>query len=345
MLPIQAFAYSDNAKKLEAINKQIKTVEILMQLDDVDDYINKPFRCGKKASVLRKLKNRLRILNDDFNKGRISSTNYNATFDSLNIKRKQALTTFNECFYWTLKAAGEIFPDALALKTRTWKEMADAYDRLTKRYYTIGIGFPKGELKQLRLKRNRFIRNADNVVAIFSALTKDTVRLITADNNRAVPAYVGMIISAGDTIVTNRMGFSRIYFLSKHISGMGSIQFDIQPNSEIKITKELAMSKLPWKREVTLMDVFKGTARALFQGWRRSSVFSVRAGTTVCGIRGTDIEISYSPKDKQSHFKLYSGRVEIRTPIEKFYLDAGNEVSVTGRYRGTIRKINAAPPM
>jgi len=48
-------------------------------------------------------------------------------------------------------------------------------------------------------------------------------------------------------------------------------------------------------RHTTLMSLIKGALRAITKGWKNGSTFSVKAGTTICGGRGTEFFIQYNP--------------------------------------------------
>ena len=48
-------------------------------------------------------------------------------------------------------------------------------------------------------------------------------------------------------------------------------------------------------RRTTLISLIKGALRAITKGWQNGSTFNVKAGTTICGGRGTEFFIQYNP--------------------------------------------------
>jgi hypothetical protein len=55
--------------------------------------------------------------------------------------------------------------------------------------------------------------------------------------------------------------------------------------------------------------VAKGYLRTFTKGWASGSIFSVKAGTTVCGIRGSTVDVSYDPKTGLATFTSLDGKM------------------------------------
>jgi hypothetical protein len=93
-------------------------------------------------------------------------------------------------------------------------------------------------------------------------------------------------------------------------------------------------------REESVVDLIKGSIRAFTKGFGGQAAFDVRVGTSVCGIRGTDIKIDYLPELDEATFELYQGVVEITTPGGKVILEPGETLTV----REGVPVRRAAPP-
>ncbi|MEM1401784.1 MAG: hypothetical protein AAGG55_00510 [Pseudomonadota bacterium] len=66
------------------------------------------------------------------------------------------------------------------------------------------------------------------------------------------------------------------------------------------------------------------------KGYGKQAAFSVRTGTSLCGIRGTDVSVFFDPDADIVDYKLYEGVVEIKTPGLTTQLEAGNQLRVRG---------------
>lgn len=68
---------------------------------------------------------------------------------------------------------------------------------------------------------------------------------------------------------------------------------------------------LPEDEERGFIDVIKGGVRALTNGWRRNSIFSVKAGTTLCGIRGSEIIVTHDSATGKTGAYVLEGHMDV----------------------------------
>jgi hypothetical protein len=119
------------------------------------------------------------------------------------------------------------------------------------------------------------------------------VQIRRGAEGRWLRAKRGGELTLADSVRTQKGALARIEFFDA-IDGAKATIVDLADAAEVSIAQFEITKQFP-KRRMGLLDVVYGTLRAFTKGWKRGSVFSVRAGTTVCGIRGSSAVISVSP--------------------------------------------------
>ncbi|MBN1631125.1 MAG: hypothetical protein JW990_15300 [Thermoleophilia bacterium] len=114
----------------------------------------------------------------------------------------------------------------------------------------------------------------------------EATRRIILDTGREV-----MLVRIGDTLKTTANGRMLIEL----------IDWDRDPRRGPSIVHVARNSTMVfnsgwWTDENATLDLIRGCIRALLGGWERAG-FSVRAGVTTCGIRGSDVLIVYNPEN------------------------------------------------
>ncbi|MCZ7595094.1 MAG: S41 family peptidase [Hyphomicrobium sp.] len=89
----------------------------------------------------------------------------------------------------------------------------------------------------------------------------------------------------------------------------------------------------------TTWELIRGKIRVFMRGWGGLGAINVRAGTTVCGIRGTEFILAHDPARQQIDLSLLEGKVELSTPAQSQMVAPGQSVTVTGE------KIGAPSPL
>lgn len=129
-------------------------------------------------------------------------------------------------------------------------------------------------------------------------------------------ARQGQELTLADSVRTQKGALARIEFYDA-IDGAEATVVDLADAAEVSIAQFEISRSLP-KRRMGLLDVVYGTLRAFTKGWRRGSVFSVRAGTTVCGIRGSAAVISVSPTGRVAFTgvdgKMFTFQINTQAP-------------------------------
>lgn len=126
-------------------------------------------------------------------------------------------------------------------------------------------------------------------------------------NGRWRRAREGTELTIKDSIRTGVDALAQIEFYDADgESGAVATSVDLVPESEISIEHFEISKSLPRKRQ-GFIDMARGYLRAFTKGWSTGSIFSVKAGTTVCGIRGSEVDIGFNPTTGVAHFTSLSG--------------------------------------
>ncbi|MCB0257333.1 MAG: FecR domain-containing protein [Anaerolineae bacterium] len=188
---------------------------------------------------------------------------------------------------------------------------------------------------------NHYLGHQGGYAAILVSVLKD-VQVKKGGSGEWLRARQGDLLNATDLVRTGDSSRARIEFMDRFQSiNSGPSVITVGPDATINLA-EFKIDLRNQQRHKGLVDMLKGAIRVFSKGWGGRADFSVRTGTSLCGIRGTDIEIHYDPDEDRTYYKLYEGVVEISTPHESFTLRAGSSVSVTRGMRSEIMPI--APP-
>lgn len=255
-------------------------------------------------------------------------------------RKQAAYEDFELCFDAALKRS----PPSNSLQqmgVTTYKGLDAVYKRVLREEFggkrlTFSARVPELEQEIIDL-----LNKADLDVAIVVSLFKD-VQIKHPSTGTWKAAQQGAVLTRHTQMKTGDNSRARLEFLDRFQKlNSGPSVVNVGANSLI----DLSYFKIDWEkniREKSMMELLQGAVRVFSQGWGGRAAFSVRTGTSLCGIRGTDIEIHYDPDEDRTYYKLYEGVVEISTPYERFTLRAGSSVTVTRGVRSEIMPI--APP-
>ncbi|MEM6602564.1 MAG: FecR family protein [Pseudomonadota bacterium] len=138
----------------------------------------------------------------------------------------------------------------------------------------------------------------------------------------------GMTLYLADHIRTGPKGRARIEYNDySRKYNRGPTIFNIGSDSEVHLAKFNIKLDEPPRRE-GLIELIRGTIRGYNTNWGERSVFSVRTGTSLCGIRGTDVIFSYDPDTNTTEYKLNHGIVDVKTPHKTIMLKDNQKLEV-----------------
>lgn len=120
----------------------------------------------------------------------------------------------------------------------------------------------------------------------------------------------GAELALDDQVRTDADSFARLRFLDDDAeSGAEPTILDLSPDSTVSID-ELAIERDDEGTQRTgLIGVIRGAINAITKGWGSGSLFSVRAGTTVCGIRGSVANVGYDPDEDEATVTSLDGEM------------------------------------
>ncbi|MCP5276768.1 MAG: FecR domain-containing protein [Thiobacillus sp.] len=254
--------------------------------------------------------------------------------------KRMAFQGFERCF----DAALQRKPASVALRemgATSYRGLDAAYRKVLKEEFNgKRIDFTaKGA--DLEREINHYLGHQGGYAAILVSVFKD-VQVKKGGSGEWLSARQGDLLNATDLARTGDSSRARIEFMDRFQSiNSGPTVINVGINSTINLA-EFKIDLRNQQRHKGLVDLLKGAIRVFSKGWGGRAAFSVRTGTSLCGIRGTDIEIHYDPDEDRTYYKLYEGVVEISTPYERFTLRAGSSVTVTRGVRSEIMPI--APP-
>lgn len=100
-----------------------------------------------------------------------------------------------------------------------------------------------------------------------------------------------------DTVRTDVDALARIVFLDgDEATGAEATVVDLTPETEVSI-QELSFDEGDEPARSGFLEMLRGALNAVTKGWGNGSIFSVRAGTTVCGIRGSIANVAFDPSE------------------------------------------------
>jgi hypothetical protein len=181
------------------------------------------------------------------------------------------------------------------------------------------------------------------------SISQPGVMIRGSDDTDWKPALDAMLIKKGDTVRTASGGKAIIIYQGND-GGYGALS--IGSDTEINIDEFTAMeqegmpaflSGITGKKYNGLMTLIKGTLRWITKGWKSSSIFSVKAGTTLCGgIRGCDVIVRYMPDYDGLQMFVREGSVALtsnKTNTEK-NLNSGQWINaINGKFE-EIQNLN-----
>ena len=182
-------------------------------------------------------------------------------------------------------------------------------------------------------------------IGIVTSTFRDTsIRAVGSTSFRDLST--GDELGPGDSLKTGPRGRITIelYDLIEE-KNAGPTVINIGSNSEITITHIRFHREIDAQRLASMpadefylerfFDLVRGVTKVFTKGLGGEAAFSVRTGTSLCGSRGTEIEIEYDPEIDLVEYRLTEGAVEISAPSGKLSLREGSQLTVDKGQIGT----------
>lgn len=115
-------------------------------------------------------------------------------------------------------------------------------------------------------------------------------------------------LARDDVVRTDVDAFARLEFLDAAETGSGEpTVVDLDAETEVHIS-DLEVDHAAGHR-TGFLDLVRGALQAVVKGWQNGSVFSVRAGTTICGVRGSVANVGFDPASEDSTVTSIEGDI------------------------------------
>ena len=179
--------------------------------------------------------------------------------------------------------------------------------------------------------------NSAKAIGVVTSTFKDTF-VKRGSGGSWIRIMEGRQLFLDETIKTGLKGRLRIEMRDRVEQGnRGPTVINVGSDSLIKMEKfETAFTdQVPSRTGV--LYLIRGFLRAKTKNWGARSLFSVRTGTSLCGIRGTEVEVRHDDLNKIASYRLLSGVASVSHKRGTTQLVAGSEIVVRNGFAGPPR--------
>lgn len=332
----------ETARKLYELEERLEDAELLNRLDSVDEAIVDG-ACREKWQAYSESTEEVEMLGARLQAGARLTPDEAQYYEDQKRAMESGWTDFKSCYTRELPRFSQYLPPGLS----TYYDVVTRYDQLLEKHRGQGLveGHIQASINQIEEEIERLESEPASIATVLSAFR----RVEVVREGRTQPLGSGDPLFLGDVIRTGPRGRARIEWADHLIEkNAGPTVANIGGSSEVSMQAfAFKISRLVREDPDKLwyehaLDFVRGKIRLFSKNWGSGSAFSVRVGTSLCGIRGTDIEIDYTPELDEATFTLHSGVVEIETPSGRVTLKPAQTVTVKDGVPGAVRP--AGPP-
>ena len=169
-------------------------------------------------------------------------------------------------------------------------------------------------------------------ITVESATSGDDARRVQARRAGSTTWFdvrAGMELKRGDTIRTARHGRIKLNFSpASPAETSGPSIVNIGSSTEVRVDSLRVKHRI--RGSVGVMSLLRGTVRAFSRNWGSESSFTIRTGTSLCGIRGTEVAVSYDPQSGVANYTLDHGDAYAEAGGQRVNLQPRTSVAVSG---------------
>lgn len=317
-----------NQKVLDEIKEVEKEIEWTQGFIDLEDFVAdrimksrcKPFR--EKANEAAK---KARALNEQYASNPTEEYQKELKYQK---EANQAYTQdYKSCFQEMLRYHPTPSVEKEGLRSFDMFELRymERKNHLGKhgQSYSAAVDYLRALQEKLRILNSQSKKTIGTIVSVFQDV--QIIRL-----GERMPAREGIELFLNDEIFTAPRARARIELHDRREQGnKGPTVINVGSDTHVKMEQ----FRFSFEEDVEIREgrigLIKGKIRAMNTNWGARSVFSVRTGTSLCGIRGTDVVIQHDPSQDSTEYFLDHGRVEIKPQKgDKFVLTGGKMVKV-----------------
>jgi hypothetical protein len=174
------------------------------------------------------------------------------------------------------------------------------------------------------------------------SVVSGSVEILTTQSGTWAPASENMPLNLGDKIRTNTDALARIE-LTSYLTPDGIDIIELSSDTEFLVEDLTITEDSPGKPIATrIVDLIKGALHIFTKGWKNGSIFSVKCGTTILGIRGTEITAFYEPRTDRVECRIIDGIVDVedRATGQRKTLTAGQFILVNNGSLGQVQPLS-----
>jgi len=186
--------------------------------------------------------------------------------------------------------------------------------------------------------------NGSPSIAVFDSVFDD-VQMRRANEAAWQPAKGGVPVCAGDRVLTGTRGRARIVWWDYYLNALwGPTVMNVGNFSEVEIRAPVPVEELieisAWDKAVLLL---KGTIRTFFKGFQGGQTqFEVRAGTSLCGIRGSEGISTFAPDKQTAEHMMDYGLMVCQAPTGDLNVKGGHQVVIVDGEFGHVQPLDRA---
>ena len=306
-------ALSEIEADLRRLTQQIEDLKLWEEMQRIADHVPKKSRCAEYYQWAKEKHEELKALNKQ-HRGRANAT-YRRRAEVLKMENNDALREYRSCFS-SLAARSAVVRDHDLSRYADFKQR---YNSLEAQYSKGPVGDRVHNLYAEILSMRREIHAAelwnDWEMPEFGARSQvlgtltSVFREVTIGSKEAPrAARKGDLVYVGDWIGTGPRGRARILFADEYaLDGAGPTVVNIGSNSLVHMEKFAARFDSDAPQREGVIALLRGAIRAFTEGFGGRAAFSVRVGTSLCGIRGTEVAIARDASDDGFSYYVHHG--------------------------------------
>ena len=310
-LPADPEAVADLEERIGLLEESIAEVELWAQMQDAAIYVPRESRCWTYLEMAAQSREELQALNARYANN--ADAEYRRQAEILLSNNRNAVEEYRSCFG---SVTGARYDKIVAANVHPYEPFTARYNQLLDQYGEGDMGSLWAELtRQLEGLREALAaeQRGDNAVAGTVASVFRDVEIYR--NGAWRTAERGMELRASDELRTGPRARARIEFAdSLIVDNAGPTVVNVGSNAHIRLESYvISRSQRPARRE-GVIALIKGTIRAFTRNWGSGSAFHVRYGGSICGIRGTEVVIGYTPEVDVANIYVDHGDAFVVTP-------------------------------
>jgi hypothetical protein len=316
-------------KSIEQIEKILKDAQLYRTLGSSVKVINSAGNCGQYVNAAKRSRQQIKTLNSEY-RGRADDRYYQlkAQYDENN---RKALRDYKTCF----AEQTQYYQPLVEAKVRSYQAHKIKMDDLAHEY-----NFPKDmnvhiDYVQRALEYRKNLAN-DGIVGTVQSTFQRVEYRPGSKHGGWLNVTRGLKLRKHDELRTGPRGLARIQFADHYTKGnAGPSIINVGKNTHIRIEKfVISFDDPPHSNGV--IGLIRGSLRAFTKNWGFRSSFSVRTGTSLVGIRGTELAVVYDPDTDKTDVHLDHGDAYVEV--------GGVQTTLQPHTSVTIQNNRVSPP-